>query len=656
MKQGLAGGRLDDLFHVQFHRSLQETLFQGTNVTLTDLSHREETLITPRSTARTRRTLRVATTPSISISWIKPPPTASPTRSEPTSMMALAARFLSRGTAVYSVSYPDRNNELRRIISDPRATPAEMIPGMNRAPRPVPITAAGRVATVRVRPIRERTHGAEGGLHEEGQETGRGVEEGEETHERFSGGHRRRRLRLEDVVDEGSAHRAPEWIAAVDDEFVHKRKREAQGREVRLGGRRCGTRLWNLTGSFRVPQRSKKSTTPRQSLRAVYLDSASTTPLTPEVLDAMRPYLTEHFGNASSVHALGRTAKVALEKARDRVAAVLNCEPAEIVFTSGGTESDNAAIRGALSAAEKKGLVTSASEHEAVLRTAEALAAAGGEICFLVPDASGSVSAGQVAEALTSTSGLVSVMLVNNELGTVSPIREIADVAHTSGALIHTDAVQAAGSLSLDVEELDVDLLSLSGHKINGPKGIGVLYVRSGTPFAPHITGGAQERKRRGGTENVAGAAGFAEALVRTNSARQSESTRLTRLQRRLAERIRDALGIGVQFNTPLEGFHPNPQSAAPHILNISFPPANGRAIDGEMLLLGLDVAGVFVSSGSACTSGAIEPSHVLLAAGVPLETAAATVRFSLGKGTKPGDIDYAVDQLVDVVGRLRVS
>lgn len=391
-------------------------------------------------------------------------------------------------------------------------------------------------------------------------------------------------------------------------------------------------------------------------MRKVYLDNAATTPLDPVVLEAMHPYLTEHFGNASSVHAPGRKAKVALEEARDRVAAVLNCEPGEIIFTSGGTEADNAAIRGVLEASEKTGLITSAAEHEAVLRTAEWMVARGGDVVILPPAASESATARQISEALNPDSGLVSIMLVNNEVGTISPVREIGEIAHEWGVVVHTDAVQAAGVLSLDVEELGVDLLSLSAHKMYGPKGAGLLYVRSGTPFSAHITGGAQERKRRGGTENVAAIVGFAEALVRAEGSRLEEATRLGALQWRLAERIRLILSDSVQFNTPLESFHPEPRPVAPHILNVSFPPLKGRAIDGEMLLLGLDLAGVYVSSGSACTSGAIEPSHVLLAIGVPEETAAATVRFSLGRRTTVEDIDFAIEQLVDVLARVRGS
>lgn len=360
----------------------------------------------------------------------------------------------------------------------------------------------------------------------------------------------------------------------------------------------------------------------------------------------MRPFLTEHFGNASSVHALGRTAKVAMEEAREKIARVLNCEGAEIVFTSGGTEADNAAIRGVLSASSRSELVTSPLEHEAVLRTAESLAKKGVPVS-IVNDPRGAVS---------QETALVSMMLVNNETGTINPVREEAGKMHEAGAVFHTDAVQAAGFLSLDVEELGVDLLSLSAHKTYGPKGIGLLYVRSGTPFDGVMSGGAQERKRRGGTENVAAIVGFAEALVRADEAREKESIQLAKLQRRLADGIQQAFGDTVQFNTPLEGFHPNPQLVAPHILNVSFPPLDGRAIDGEMLLLGLDVAGVYVSSGSACTSGAIEPSHVLLAMGVPPETANATARLSLGKSTTAEDVDFAVEQLRSVVSRIRAN
>jgi cysteine desulfurase len=391
----------------------------------------------------------------------------------------------------------------------------------------------------------------------------------------------------------------------------------------------------------------------------VYLDHAATTPLDPAALEAMRPYLTEHYGNASSVHAFGRRARVAVEEARACVADMLGCTPGEVVFTSGGTEGDNAALRGvltgpALRQTGRPGLVTSAAEHEAVLRTAEALRDEGHPVRVLTPGPHGAPTPEQVARAATEATGLVSVMLVNNEVGTVAPVAEIAAEAHAAGALAHTDAVQAAALLPLDVEKLGVDLLTLSGHKVYGPKGVGALYVRAGTPFAPLVHGGAQERRRRGGTENVAAVVGLAEALVRAEAVREAEAARLSRLQRRLAEQIRAAFGDAVVFNTPLDGFHPAPHPVAPHVLSVSFPPRDGKVVDGEMLLLGLDLAGVYASSGSACTSGAVEPSHVLLALGAERATAAATIRFSLGRSTDEAAVDEAAAHLAAVVGRMR--
>ena len=390
---------------------------------------------------------------------------------------------------------------------------------------------------------------------------------------------------------------------------------------------------------------------------SVYLDHAATTPLDEAVLEAMLPYLREHYGNASSVHALGRRARFAVEDARERVAAVLGAEPGEVVFTSGGTEADNAALHGVLTSPDRRGpgLVTSAVEHEAVLRPAEALRAAGHPVTILTPQPSGAVTAEQVEAAIMPQTGLVSLMAVNNELGTVNPVREIAAVCRAHGVPFHTDAVQAAGLYALDVNDpsagsgqaLGVDLLSLSAHKIYGPKGAGVLYVRAGTPFEPLVRGGAQERKRRGGTENVAAVVGTAEALERAQASAPAERERLAALRDRLAGHVRAHFGEAVRFNTPLE-------DAAAHVLNVSFPPVAGKALDGEMLLLGLDLAGVHVSSGSACTSGAVEPSHVLRALGLPRETADATVRFSLGRGTTEADVDFAAEQLAAVVGRMR--
>ncbi len=390
-------------------------------------------------------------------------------------------------------------------------------------------------------------------------------------------------------------------------------------------------------------------------MTSTYLDHAATTPLDPAVLEAMLPFLREHFGNASSVHGPGRRARVAVEEARERVAGVLGCEPAEVLFTSGGTEADNAALRGVLTSPDRRGpgLVTSAAEHEAVLEPARRLGWAGHPVAILPPQPHGAVTAEQVRDAITSETGLVSVMLVNNEVGTISPIAEVAAVCRDAGVPLHTDAVQAAGLLPLDVDALGVDLLTLSAHKVYGPKGVGAQFVRAGTPFEPLVVGGAQERRRRGGTENVAGVVGMAVALERAQQNAEAERARLAELQRRLVERLRERLGGGIRFNTPLGSEGP---PAAPHILNVSFPPEDGRPLDGEMLLLGLDVAGVYASSGSACTSGAIEPSHVLRAMGVPRETAQATVRLSMGRGTTADAVDAAAERLAEVVDRCRAA
>ncbi|MEM9996325.1 MAG: cysteine desulfurase family protein [Bacteroidota bacterium] len=395
----------------------------------------------------------------------------------------------------------------------------------------------------------------------------------------------------------------------------------------------------------------------------LYLDHAATTPLDPAVLDAMLPYLREQYGNPSSVHRLGRAARVAVERAREDVAGHLGCEPAEVVFTSGATEANNAALRGTLEAlGSEAGLVTSAVEHEAVLQPAEALREAGHPVTLLTPASTGALTATQVEDALVAQQdagaapGLVSVMLVNNELGTIAPIAEIAEVAHASGALVHTDAVQAAALYDLDVDALGVDLLSLSGHKLYGPKGTGVLYVRAGTPCEPLVRGGAQERRRRGGTENVAAVVGFAAALRRAVEQRDAEHARLAGLQQTLAQALREAFGDRLRFNTPLAGFAPVAAPTAPHILNVSFEPHAGTPLDGEMLLLSLDLVGVLASSGSACTSGAVEPSHVLRALDVPDPTANATLRLSLGRTTTAETIREVVAQLEAIVARMHGS
>ena len=379
-----------------------------------------------------------------------------------------------------------------------------------------------------------------------------------------------------------------------------------------------------------------------------YLDHAATTPLREEALEAMLGWLRGGPSNASSPHGFGRRARVAVERARRQIADVLGCEPGEIVFTSGGTEADNAALRGALAAsarAGRPGLVTSATEHHAVLQTAHALRDAGHPVTVLPPDADGRLDPAALAGALTPETGLVSAMLVNNETGAIHDVAALADVAHAAGAVVHTDAVQAPGLLALDVETLGADLLSLSAHKVGGPQGVGALFVRAGVPFDGPQTGGAQERGRRGGTENVAGVVGFATALALADAERVETAVRLSALRDDLHARLRDAFGDRLVTNTPAE-------RAAPHILNVSFRPTPA-ALDGEMLLAALDLEGVAVSAGSACTSGALEPSHVILALGRDRETASATVRFSLGRTTTADDVETAAAAVDRVVERM---
>ncbi len=382
-------------------------------------------------------------------------------------------------------------------------------------------------------------------------------------------------------------------------------------------------------------------------MRRVYLDHAATTPLDPRVFEAMLPLLREHFGNASSVHALGRKARFAVEESRERIAGALGAEPGEIIFTSGGTEADNAALRG-LHRGERCGVVTSRAEHEAVLRVAERLAAEGVPVVTLTPEASGAVRPERVAEAITDETRLVSLMHANNEVGTLTDVRAVAEVCREKGVAFHTDAVQTAGLFRLSVDDLGVDALSFSAHKFYGPKGVGALYVRGGSDFRALIEGGAQERRRRAGTENVAAIVGMAEALALALAEADARLAHVADLRRRLYRLLREALGDRFVCNTPLED-----EASAPHILNIAFPPREDRPVDGEMLLLNLDVEGICASSGSACTSGAVAPSHVLLALGRPPETAAAALRFSLGKDNTEADIDRTVETLAAIVHRM---
>ncbi len=358
----------------------------------------------------------------------------------------------------------------------------------------------------------------------------------------------------------------------------------------------------------------------------------------------MSPVLKADFGNASSVHSLGRKARYLVEDARERVASHLGAQASEIVFTSGGTEANNAAIYGPGSHT----VISNQAEHESVLK---AVAAFGklGRVSNVRVGSDGRVDLKQLEQIVAEEKPgcLVSLMLVNNETGVVNDIRRAAEIVHAAGGHLHCDAVQAATFEPLDVDSLGVDLMSLSGHKLNGPKGVGVLYVRAGTPFKGVTVGGSQERGRRAGTENVAAIVGMAKAM--DLSRREMEETRkhIRALQSMLLERIRDLLGSRVVFNTPKED-----HLRAPHIINISFPPEN-RAVDGEMILLGLDLEGVCASSGSACTSGTILPSHVLLAMGRDEDTAKASVRFSIGASNTRDEIERAADALKRVAVRV---
>jgi len=365
------------------------------------------------------------------------------------------------------------------------------------------------------------------------------------------------------------------------------------------------------------------------------------------VLAAMLPYLRDDYGNASSTHRLGRAARVAVEESREQIAAYLEAHPSEIVFTSGGTEGDNAALDGIL-AHTHKGLLTSDAEHSAILSAGRALEVTGHPLIRLRPDSSGCITAQQIAESLTPEIGLVSVALVNNEIGAVAPIREISVVCRTARVPLHTDAVQAAGVMTLGVDDLGVDLMTLSAHKIYGPKGIGVLYVRSGLDFKPLLVGGAQERRRRGGTENVAAIVGMAKAFELVTARMEREARRLMELRKAMERELTATLGDTFVYNTPIDG------EAAPHILSIAMKPVDGSPIDGEILLLNMDLEGVLVSADAACSSGAVQISHVLQAIGVEEATASAAIRFSMGRDTTPEEVHTAVHSLARIVHRMR--
>jgi cysteine desulfurase len=379
--------------------------------------------------------------------------------------------------------------------------------------------------------------------------------------------------------------------------------------------------------------------------RLIYLDHAATTPLDPRVLEVMLPYLREQYGNPSSLYALARPARQAVDRARGNVAACLGARPSEIVFTSGGSECDNAAIKGAAWAARDRGnhIITSSIEHHAVLHTCAWLERFGIETSYLPVDAEGMVNVATLAAAIRPTTILVSIMHANNEVGSIQPLAEIAAVTRERGILLHTDAVQTCGQLPIDVEAMGVDLLSLSAHKFYGPKGAGALYVRQGTAWLPTQQGGGQERNKRAGTENVAGIAGLAAALAFAVEAMPEETKRLRAL--------RDRLVAGLLGSIPGSRLNGHAEHRLPNNANLSF-----SGVDGESLLLALDRQGIAASSGSACTAGSIDPSHVLLAMGQDRSWALGALRLTLGKQTTAQDIDRVLEVLPGIVARLRAD
>jgi cysteine desulfurase len=373
----------------------------------------------------------------------------------------------------------------------------------------------------------------------------------------------------------------------------------------------------------------------------IYLDHNATTPLRTEVLDAMLPYLGAVFGNPSSIHGYGQEARRAVDKARQQVADLIGARPAEIVFTSGGTEADNLALRGRVSGAERPHVVTSAVEHPAVLNTCQDLERHGVEVAYLPVDASGRVAPSALEAALRPSTCLVSVMLANNDVGTLQPIEALAQITAQRGLPLHTDAVQAAGKLPLNVDRLGVDLLSLSSHKIYGPKGSGALYVRQGTHLKPQLTGGEHERGLRAGTENVAAIVGFGEACALAGAELKREAAQLTAL--------RDRLQAGILARIEGAGVNSLEAPRLPNTLNVGI-----RGLEGEDLLMNLDLLGIAASTGSACSSGTVEPSHVLIAMGLTRVQAASALRFSLGRDNTEQDVDRTLAKLEQVVAALR--
>ncbi len=375
-------------------------------------------------------------------------------------------------------------------------------------------------------------------------------------------------------------------------------------------------------------------------MRRVYLDNNATTPVLPEVFEAMKPFYLERFGNASSIHHYGQHARAAVEKARAAVAALMHCRPAEVVFTSGGTEGDNAGIFGLVSKGDH--VITSTIEHSAVLNTCKRLEQMGCEVTFVGVNGRGEIDPEDIRKALRPNTRLISVMMANNETGVLQPVEEIGKVAREADVFFHTDAVQAAGKVPIDVEKIGCDVLSISGHKIHAPQGTGAMYIRKGTLIQPLIYGGSHERQRRAGTENLPGIVGLGKAAeLATEWLSGNGPAEMTAM--------RDHLQQSVLSTVEAAGVNGEDAARVPNTTNLWFD-----YIEGEALVIALDLKGLAVSSGAACSSGAIEPSHVLLAMGMPHERARASVRISLGKQTTQEDVDFALTVIPETVGRLR--
>ena len=378
-------------------------------------------------------------------------------------------------------------------------------------------------------------------------------------------------------------------------------------------------------------------------MNQIYMDYAATTPTDHRVVEAMLPCFGEVYGNPSSLHAFGQEAHGAMEEARAKIAAFSGAKPAEIVFTSGGTESDNFAVKGVVYANRKRGdhIITSAIEHHAVLETCRFLEAEGFKVTYVPVDGDGLVAAASVAEAITDKTILISIMHANNEIGTIQPIAEIGRLARERGVCFHTDAVQTFGQLPLTVDDLNVDLLSASAHKLYGPKGVGLLYIRKGTRIMPFMHGGEQENGRRASTQNVPGIVGFGKAVELAEASLSKEAVRLAAMRDRFIRGVFERLD-GIRLNG-------HPTRRLPNNINLSV-----ESVEGEGMILSLDMLGIACSTGSACSSSSLEPSHVLPAIGLPHEFSHGSLRFSLGRYTRESNIDAVLEMLPQVVGRLR--